>query len=246
MLDIIELTRTVLESRASTSVIAILAASAAFIIYSMNKRDQKKDAINIILLEIRNAENNLDEARKEYVAGKIENQNLIRFPEKLRLMSTESWNKYKYLFVRDLSNQQWKEVSKFYEYCRAYDDAIEIRDSAFLQNASEIRANIQKIVSHYAQELVESLTINLNNDNEVDEKNRLVLTSIQDKKSTAVKAITSSLVESYIPDKPYNDAAYFYNLLPISLLNTTTGERIKQLADRRFIKIRKNKTGDIE
>ena len=241
MFEIIEFAKTALESKASTSIITILAALVALIIYKMSKRDQKKDAINIILLELKNAERGLSEARKVYIAGKLENEKAIKFPDKLRLMPTVSWNKYKYLFVRDLSNQQWKEINEFYEYCTAYDEAIEIRDSAFLQNASEIRVNIQKTVAHYAMELAEKLKLNPRNDDKINKANQVLIASSIDKKSTAVSSMTSTLLESYIPDKPYNDAAYFYSLLPMSLLNTTTGERVKQLADRRIIKLRRKK-----
>src|SRR5690606_44674 len=105
----------VLSSPATTSFVAIVAATGAFIIYFIRRRDHKKDAANIVLLEVKNAERNLEEARKTYEDAKQKNAAAIVFPEKLRLMPTESWTKYKYLFVRDLSPEQWDEVSKFYD-----------------------------------------------------------------------------------------------------------------------------------
>ncbi len=223
-----------LSSSATTSLVAILAASGAFIIYFMRRRDHKRDAANIILLEIKNAERNLEDARKTYEEGKQENSEKIKFPEKLRLMPTESWTKYKYLFVRDLAPEQWDEISKFYDNCKNFDEAVDFKDSSFKFNVAEIRANIQRIVADYAKELADNIDANTNNDPEVDEKNAKLFEGIKIRKQAAVDGIIKHLVELYSPDKPFNEAAYYYNLLPRSVINTPTGEKLKRLAARRW------------
>ena len=69
-----------LNSQATTTLVAIVAASGAFLIYFMRRRDSKKDAANIIILEIKNAERNLTEARKAYEEAKSKNTNLKSYP----------------------------------------------------------------------------------------------------------------------------------------------------------------------
>lgn len=239
MLDFLAPIETFFSSNASTSIVATVAALSAYIIYSMRKRDHKKDAANIVLLEISSAEKNIEEAKKMFEQGKIDNPEAIRFPEKLRLMPTASWLKYKYLFVRDLSKEQWDAINKFYDNCTAYDEAVEIRDSSFLLNAAEIRVNVHRIVSKYAGELVEGLDLNETNDPVVTAKNEKFFEMIQDRKKATVKALMRQLVEEYTPDKPFKDAAYFFSLLPQDFLNTPTGDRLRVLADRRFIRLKK-------
>lgn len=226
-----------LNSQATTSIIAIITALGVFIIYSLRRRDYKKDAANIILLEIKNAERNLEEARKSFEAGKTQNTKAITFPEKLRLMPTESWTKYKYLFVRDLQSEQWDEVSKFYDNCKNFDESVELKDGSFNHNAAEIRVNIHRIVADYAIELANRLDANVTDDLTIEKNNQAILEEIKVKKNAAVNAVISTLVEIYGPDKPFNDAAYFFSLLPRSIINTPTGEHLKSLADRRNIRI---------
>jgi hypothetical protein len=223
-----------LSSPATTALVAIIAATGAFIVYFMRRRDHKKDAANIILLEVMNAERNLEEARKSYEDGRQKNTNAIIFPEKLRLMPTESWTRYKYLFVRDLSPEQWDEISKFYDNCKNFDEAVELKDSSFKFNAKEIRANIQRIVADYSKELADGIVLNPTNDVEIEKKNAALFDEKKQRKDAAVDGIIKHLVESYGPDKPFNDAAYYYNLLPRSVVNTPTGERLKKLANRRI------------
>lgn len=224
----------ILNSRATTTLIALIAALGAFLIYFLRRRDYKKDAANIILLEIKNAERNLDEARKSYEEARSDDPQRIVFPEKLRLMSTESWTKYKYLFVRDFTTEQWDEIGSFYENCRYFDEAVEIKDSSFNLNLSEIRASIQRNVGIYSRQLADEMTPNPDLDLEIEKNNQQLIDKYRDKKNNAVDANLDHLIEPYSADKPYKDAAYYFNLLPMSLVNTTTGSRLKQLASRRL------------
>lgn len=227
-----------LKSPVTATLIAIIAALGAFLIYFMRRRDAKKDAANIILLELKNAERNLEQARKSYEEGKIKNSMAIQFPEKLRLMSTESWTKYKYLFVRDFEPEQWDEVGKFYENCKYFDEAVELKDSSFNLNETEIRANIHRIVGDYAKELADKTLTNPDQDPEIEKQNEQLLEEYKQKKGRAVDAVLTHLIESYGPDKHFNDAAYYFNLLPQSITNTPTGQRLKKLARRSVVRFK--------
>lgn len=223
-----------LSSQATTTLIALIAAIGAFLIYFIRRRDSKNDAANIILLELKNAERNLEDARKVYEGARSKNPNAVEFPEKLRLMSTESWTKYKYLFVRDFSPEQWEEVSNFYENCRNFDDALELKDASFKLNSAEIRANIQHNVGIYSKELADALKPNPDNDQKIDKINQNIIQEFIVKKNAAVDANIRKLVEIYDPDKLFNDTAYYYSLLPRSIINTPTGDKLKKLATRRW------------
>lgn len=222
-------------SQVLNSLITLLVGFAAYVVYKIQKGDSKRDAANIIMLELRNAERNLEEARKSYEAEKSKNSPMIVFPEKLRLMTTESWTKYKYLFVRDLTPEQWDEVGKFYENCKLFDEAVELKESSFGSNAAEIRANVLRIVGDYSKELGDGTLPNPEQDAELEKRNVQLASDIKRKKDGAVKAITGLLIDSYGPDKPFNDAAYYYSLLPRSIVNTPTGQRFVKLAARRRV-----------
>lgn len=220
----------ILKSPATTTIIAIIAAIAAFIIYRLRRRDYKRDAANIILLEIKNAERNRREAKKLYEEGQVSLPPSVQFPEKLRLMSTESWTKYKYLFVRDFEPEQWDEIGLFYENCRNFDEAVEHKDSAFRLNEAEIRANIQKNIADYAKELADKTIPNPNNDEDITRQNTIIMENIKVKCEAALRHNITTLVHIYNPDKSFNDASYYFNLIPDNITNNQIGSRLKQLA----------------
>lgn len=223
----------ILASPATTTTVAIIAASITLGIYYVRRKDYKRDAANIILLEIQSAEDNMSEARKTYESARAKDNDQIMFPEKLRLMKTESWTKYKYLFVRDLDSVQWQAVSNFYSNCLHFDEAVEHRDGTFGLNETGIRAGIQANISAYSKELAESLLANPENDPEIAKKNRELTDEIIRKKDIAVNANIGSLAYLYNPDKSFTDAAYYFNLLPNSLINTPIGEVLNRLAGKK-------------
>lgn len=231
-----ELIYPALKSPATTTLVAILAATGAFLIYFLRRRDNKRDSANIIVLEIKNAERNLAEARKTYEEAKAKNgAEAIAFPEKLRLMSTESWTKYKYLFVRDFTPEQWDELSQFYENCKNFDEAVELKESSFKGDVIEIRASINRIVGDYAKEFADKVKLNPSEDPDIERSNQQIMEEHIERKNIAVEAILRKLVESYSPDKHYNEAAYYYNLLPRSIINTPTGQRLLELSNKKIL-----------
>lgn len=215
--------------------ITLIVGFVAYRVYYVQKRDNKRDAANIIVLELKNAERNLEEVRKLYEAERAANSQAMIFPEKVRLMTTESWTKYKYLFARDLSPEQWDEVGRFYENCKLFDEAVELKEASFKFNATEIRANVFRIVGDYAKELADNLKPNPEGNPQIDKSNRQITEDIKDRKSFAVASMLGrgELFETYSPDKPYHDAAYYYNLLPKSVINTPTGQRLIGLSLRK-------------
>ncbi|HUB93219.1 MAG TPA: hypothetical protein VMB52_01835 [Verrucomicrobiae bacterium] len=74
----------------------------AIYVYRKQKRDEKMRAARIILLEVRNAEKQLKEARVRI--NEAAKNDLQIVPERLYAMPTNSWRRLNYLFVKDFSS----------------------------------------------------------------------------------------------------------------------------------------------
>jgi len=235
-MEILGIIYLILSSPIATPLIAIVTIASTFAIYYVRRRYAKKDAALIILLEMQNADANIDEARKVYEAAKANNPSTIVFPEKLRLMKTESWTKYKYLFVRDFTDQQWQEIGKFYNNCINFDTAVEHRDSNFFRNEAAIRESIQNTVGLYSREFAEEAKDNPESTPTIERENAKLLESKLRKKNIAVSTNISALLELYNPDKSFHDAVYYFSLLPHNIENTPIGQKLRRLSgrDRRF------------
>lgn len=105
--------------------VTLLVGSTVIIIYSKTKDDFKKDAANIVLLEIQNAERALKQVTESV------NAEIPTLPQNIFLMQTESWSKYRYLFVRDFDWNEWNEVTDFYDKAQLYDKAVTYNNSFF-------------------------------------------------------------------------------------------------------------------
>jgi len=99
---------------------AIVGAVAIFL-YIKQKKDKKRDAANIILMEIRKAEQIINNYKKHGVVigvtmNKILNQN--------------SWNRYNYLFINYLDRDELDLINNFYATCSKLDNTIEQLDTS--------------------------------------------------------------------------------------------------------------------
>lgn len=214
----------------TTNIIALVAIVATFIIYVVRKNDYKRDAASIILLEIKAAEKNRKDAKRTYEQSRSNNPPYISFPEKLRLMPDESWTKYKYLFIRDFEPEEWDEIGDYYNNCKNFDDSVEHKDSAFRNNETEIRANLQKMIGLYSRRLAEDTKPNPDNDPEITKNNAKFESEYIQKSKRAWDNNIATLVNIYNPDKSFNDAEYYYKLIPESIITSSIGARLKELA----------------
>lgn len=148
-MDFISAIGTFLNSNFFTSSVTVVAGLVALAVYLKQKSDTKKDAANIVLLEIQSAERELRRAREIVVdeAGNL--------PENTFAMPTQSWDKYKYLFVRDFNRNDWDSITDFYNKCRQYDECVEYSNSFFQKNEEQVRVNIQRGISHIAKKYSE-------------------------------------------------------------------------------------------
>ncbi|HVI69163.1 MAG TPA: hypothetical protein VM581_01775 [Magnetospirillaceae bacterium] len=132
----------------SSFFVALLGATGAitaYVIYKRKIKSNKNDAANILLLEIQNAKRQIVVAVKQFKdAGENETKMVA---EDTFLMPNESWNKYKYLFVRNFDRDQWDSLSSFYGKCALFDEAVVHNNRAFPQNAEQIRAAMSQAIT---------------------------------------------------------------------------------------------------
>lgn len=121
-----------------------VAGAVTYYIYAKQRIDRKKDAANIILLEIKRAEQKLKEAKQLILKDD-------KMPETIFAMKTANWSKYSYLFVRNFTAEEWNIIDEFYEKCSLYDEAVKYSNSFFRKNEEQIRINLQHALADYTQ-----------------------------------------------------------------------------------------------
>lgn len=88
------------------TIVILMTASFVFIVYFMNKRNQKREAAIILLDEIRLAENAIDEIRRNRAITELN-----------AIMPVNSWAKHKHLFANELNQDEFALVTQFYNRC---------------------------------------------------------------------------------------------------------------------------------
>lgn len=207
----------------------IFVGLVALIVYYKQKIDNKKDAANILLLEIESAEKSLKPTRENLE----KNGTLI---SEIFLMPNESWSKYKYLFVKDFTAEEWDTIADFYNYCKLYDDSVRLFNSFFEKNEEQIRVNLQKNAAEFSKEyttkIISAKTIN--------EKNKLSTQlldlAVEYQKQYFDINTKRADVFYYTPQKPITDATVYMKYLNTDLtLSTTIGTKLKRMSRSAFI-----------
>jgi len=197
----------------------------AYLLYRTQKQDTKKDAANIIYLEISNAESVIKRAKEDLEKDVLPANALAG-----QAMQTESWSKYKYLFVRDFDKVEWDSITNFYEKSIAYDEAVKHNASFFQRNEEQIRIN-----------LLHGLAI-------LTEKNKITISEIDKNKKEAKKwdefiKLTDNFQSLfmarvldpkgtffYSPVKPVNDAKLYLNNINLDISQSSVGAKLKKIA----------------
>ncbi len=200
------------------ALITLLVGTAAFVIYKLQQRDTKRDAASIVLMEIKNAERNLKKIRANI------DQNTLA-PD-IFLMPSESWTKYKYLFVRDFDRDEWDAIAEFYNKCQLIDDDVKYNNAAFWADVEEIRSNKQRILADYAYKYEEKIKLA-----KTDEK-KSALTEEFNKKTSNFDVLYMGRQGDfgYAPNKPVNDARLHVQGLPTNLSQTAVGIKLKKMS----------------
>lgn len=206
-----------LNSNLFIAIVTLIAGLVAYFLYRKRIKDGKKDAANILLLEIQNAERQLKAAREQMTKNNV----LI---DDAYVMPTESWGQYKYLFVRDFDRDEWDTLNSFYEKCGLFDEAVRHKSTAFANNEAAIRANMHRVTADYVQDYVHK---NIDATSDKDTKNHLLneINLFQDEYLGLPSGLTL-----YTPIKPVDDAKELLATLQDNLAQTSVGTKLKKIA----------------
>jgi len=97
------------------SLITLLVGSFAIYLYLKQKEDYRRDASNILLMEIRHAEQMIEKYRNSGVPIIISIE---------LLLPTNNWNKYNHLFIKILDRDEIDAINNFYNQCTLIDKAL--------------------------------------------------------------------------------------------------------------------------
>jgi hypothetical protein len=194
------------------ALVTLAAGLIAYWLYRKRNKDFKKDAANIVLLEIQNAERILRVA-KEQIRKDIVDDNAYTMP-------TESWSKYKYMFVRDFDRDEWDSINNFYDKCHLYDDAVAHKSTAFKKNESEIRTNMHRVTADYIKKLI---------DDGGKQLDRQATVALIDAFQDEYLGLRQDL-NLYQPNKPVFDAKAQLETISDNLSQTNVGTKLKKLA----------------
>ena len=177
-----------------------------FGVYLWQKRDEKRKAARIILMEIRNAEKVITEIKNTGVVSDFS-----------AILPLNSWSKYNHLFVKDLDRDELDLMNVFYTSCFLAEKEVQ-RLHSYLPIAMEEKA---KIVQHKLLELSEKYK---------DEEDNMRENSnySKDKKAILYNVFYKEN-EWFLPHTPKNKLiAYIRN---IRYINTSScGEKLKRIA----------------
>jgi hypothetical protein len=221
-----------LDSNFLSSIITLGVGFFAFRIYKKQKDDKKQDAANIVLQEIRNAEAQLIQAKEIIARDKV-------IPESIVAMNTRSWSKYGYLFIRDLTSEEWQFVDNFYEKCAQFDELVEYSKTFFKKNEEQIRVNLHQALGDYTKNLLTEVKkgFDIEDDKEQAEYYAQIRKNYEDELEvfyeTFMKNITSADSKFfYSPKKPYEDVKVVIETVRLDLSTSTVGITLSKLANK--------------
>jgi len=206
----------------------LLVGFAALFVYRKQKIDKKQDAANIILLEIKNAETKLGQARDTIIRDGV-------LPETVFALRTASWDEYSYLFVRDFTDKEWELINTFYEKCRLYDEAADYNNTFFKKNEEQIRVNLHSVLAQYTQEYAANLEPLATIEDE-DERTAKAQQLLDNYKATSrrfaeifMDEITNPGPYFYRPQKPLTDAQPIISTIRLDLSTSTVGSKLENI-----------------
>lgn len=200
-----------LDSKLFSTLVTIATGCIAFVVYIKKQRDHKRDAANIILLEIQNAERCLKKIRENILKDKLE--------ENYYTMKTDSWSVYKYLFVRHFDRDEWDLITEFYQTCQLIDTAIMHQSSMFQRNEEQLRINMLKNTAEYIDKAIQS---------NVDQNGHEALVQLATQFQN--EYLLQPELTLYTPIKPINDVKKYLSIWTVQLSQTSIGSKFKRIA----------------
>lgn len=203
-----------LDSNFVSTLMTFIVGLVAWSTYYIRQRDNKRDAANIILLELQNAERQIKRISERIKDDVLE--------ENAYVMQTESWNRYKYLFVRDFDRDEWDSISDYYQRCLLIDSSISHQSSLFQKNEEQLRINMQKYFADRMKEVVE--------EKDTEKRHSRLSTIREEAEEFLNQMIKNNDRTFYSPKKPINDVKQNLENWNMSILMTSIGVKLKRLA----------------
>lgn len=209
--------------------------SLAYFVYRKQKIDAKKDAANIILLEIKDAETHLSQAKDAIMKDEY-------LPETIFAMRASNWDKYSYLFVRDFTAKEWDLINTFYEKCRLYDEALEYDNSFYKKNFDMAQQNLQITLASLALKHVEEIH-EISAGNDVDDIKTVKLDKARRRHYKLLAEFADCFKEeardpdgpySYNSTKPLKDGRAIVSTVRLDLSTSTIGIKLDKIINQTF------------
>ncbi len=203
--------------------VALIVGVAAYRVYYKQKRDEKRNAANILILEIQSAEDGLTRLTLEKPILEISDADVF-------LMRVASWDNYKHLFVKDFKDiNEFNKITDFYNKCKEYDDAVRLRNASFFHNQKVLRANTHAALRKCLEDYVKVID---------GEEDQAILDELYKKYLVKRQLILDMLVTgnkgpgifTYIPNQPDLAAKRVLGSIDRNLSTSTPGEVLKVVA----------------
>jgi hypothetical protein len=125
----------------TTFLVAITGMSAIWI-YKKQQKDRKMQAARVLLMEIRTAEERIEQIRDILLKLlRPPGVKIVEVPEFPMVFPTKSWKTYSSLFVSDFDHDEFKLISSFYDYGELIEDFAR-RNNNFFWITTEERARV--------------------------------------------------------------------------------------------------------
>jgi len=198
--------------------VTLIAGGIAWFIYEKQKRDAKELAARTILSEIQGGEDAVAKVRDAIQKDHLDID--------VSVLPSESWSKYKHMFVKDFDKDEWTLISDFYNKAPLIDEAISFNKTAFAGDVDQIRSNRQRLLATYAEEAVKQAMFPSEPALSTEE-----IKDIYNKKYEAfdILYMDKQAETQYKPVKPVNDVKMYLADFP-RLTTSAAGIRLKKLA----------------
>jgi len=129
--------------------VTLVVGGYALFIYIKQKVDYRRDAANIILMEIRSA---------EAVISHIKSTGILNL--NYQILPSNSWYKYNYLFIKKLDKDEIDILNNFYNQCELLDKML-CQVNSLPQQLKDKGCHIQKYLTNIAKEALSEADYNI-------------------------------------------------------------------------------------
>lgn len=97
----------------------VIATASAFIVYFVQRHEKRKEAARLIVIQINALLEGIQDIASRISGGRLNSE---AFYESVPLMEENYWEKYKHVFVKEMSSQSINEIDKLFQFARIIQD----------------------------------------------------------------------------------------------------------------------------